>query len=113
MVISDLLRDARVAAGLTQSQLARASGTSQATLSAYEHGHKSPSASTLARILAAAGARLTTVPASRPVRVPRAEELEERGEILTQVLDFAERFPTRRGPHLEYPPLRTVVGVGR
>lgn len=49
---SFLLGTARRARGLTQVQLARASGTSQATLSAYERGLKSPSLKVAARILA-------------------------------------------------------------
>ena len=47
------LRDARRRAGLTQAELARRAGTSQATISAYEHGRKEPSVETLGRLLAA------------------------------------------------------------
>lgn len=107
MAPRELLREARLAAGLTQAQLAARSATSQATLSAYEGGTKAPSATTLARILAAVGARLTTVPATRPVVTPSREELEHRGRVLAQVLDLAERLPSRRRPELRYPPLRT------
>jgi transcriptional regulator with XRE-family HTH domain len=41
--------------GLTQAQLAARAGTSQATLSAYERGLKSPSLKVAARIIAATG----------------------------------------------------------
>jgi transcriptional regulator with XRE-family HTH domain len=50
-----LLERARRARGLTQAQLAARAGTSQATLSAYERGAKSPSLKVAARIIAATG----------------------------------------------------------
>ena len=108
MNTGSLIRDARLAAGLTQAELAARSATSQATLSAYERDRKVPSASTLARLLAAAGRRLSTQPATRPVVVPTKDDLTERGRILAQVIDLAERMP-RRMTELRYPPLiRTV-----
>ena len=42
-------------AGLTQEELAHRAGTSRPTLSAYEHGRKSPTVATFARLLAEAG----------------------------------------------------------
>lgn len=51
-----------MASGLSQSALARLSGTSRPTLSAYEHGHKSPSLATAARIVRAAGFELDITP---------------------------------------------------
>lgn len=56
---SFLIERARRARGLTQAQLARLSGTSQATLSAYERGLKSPSLKVASRILAAMDQELT------------------------------------------------------
>jgi transcriptional regulator with XRE-family HTH domain len=102
---ADLIRDARTRARLTQAELAGASGTSQATISAYEHGAKTPTPDTLARVLAAAGMRLTAVPASAPVRVPGAAELDRRSRLLAQVLDLAERLPARHSPKLRFPRL--------
>src|SRR4051812_7365508 len=61
MNVPGLIRDARRRAALTQTELAERSGTSQATISAYEHGAKTPTPATLARVLAAAG-----MPASEP-----------------------------------------------
>jgi transcriptional regulator with XRE-family HTH domain len=55
-----LIADARHAAGLSQDQLAARAGTSRPTLSSYEHGRRSPTLQTAARILAAAGFELTT-----------------------------------------------------
>lgn len=50
-----LIRMARRDAGLTQVELAKRAKTSQAAVSAYESGRRSPSVETLCRILAAAG----------------------------------------------------------
>ena len=53
---------AREAAGLSRSALAAAAGTSRPTLSAYEHGRKSPTLDTASRILGEAGFELALVP---------------------------------------------------
>ncbi|WP_219460144.1 helix-turn-helix transcriptional regulator [Nonomuraea rhizosphaerae] len=57
-----LLKRARHAANMNQKALAGMSGTSRTTLSAYEHGRKSPTLETAGRILDAAGFRLTLEP---------------------------------------------------
>ena len=57
-----LLAEARRAAGLSQDELAERGGTSRPTLSSYEHGHRSPTLATAARILAAAGYELAAIP---------------------------------------------------
>lgn len=85
---ANLLWKVREDAGMTQDELAKASGTSRTALSAYEHGRKSPRLDTAERIVAAAGRRLaladdatfvvrdigrgrtTTVPASLPRLAP-------------------------------------------
>lgn len=59
MASLDVLKHARQAAGLSQAALAAKAGTSRTTLSAYEHGRKSPTLETTARILRAAGFALT------------------------------------------------------
>lgn len=51
----NLIKLARHDAGLSQRELAKRAGTSQATLSAYEVGRKSPSFETLLRVIRAAG----------------------------------------------------------
>ena len=58
---AELLERARVAAGLSQGELARRAGTSRPTLSAYENGRTSPTMVTAARLLAQAGFELTAV----------------------------------------------------
>lgn len=94
-----LIRQARMDADLSQQELAARAGTSQATLSAYERDRKDPSAATLFRILAATGARVTTVPG--PIVVTPSRRLQrERGRILDAVLELAEALPAdayRRG----------------
>lgn len=50
-----LIRMARREAKLSQADLAARAGTSQAAVSAYESGKRSPSVDTLCRLLAAAG----------------------------------------------------------
>ena len=80
MADDGLLARVRRAAGLSQAELARRAGTSRPTVSAYEHGRKSPSLDTLMRLLAAAGYELdvrprigfatVTGPRGRTVMVP-------------------------------------------
>ncbi|MGP3919955.1 helix-turn-helix transcriptional regulator [Nonomuraea sp. 10N515B] len=69
-----LFKQARHAASMNQKALATVSGTSRTTLSAYEHGRKSPTLETAGRILDAAGFRLALEPkvefAARPFPVP-------------------------------------------
>jgi transcriptional regulator with XRE-family HTH domain len=76
----NVLEQAREAAGLSQAALAELAATSRPTLSAYEHGRKSPTLDTAQRILGAAGFDLVLYPRiefrevaverGRPIRVP-------------------------------------------
>ncbi|MGH3951492.1 MAG: helix-turn-helix domain-containing protein [Pseudonocardiaceae bacterium] len=82
MSTEKLLVRARRAAGLRQDELAARARTSRPTLSAYEHGRKSPTLETAARLLEAAGFELSIQPRvsfverrtarGRAVRVPSA-----------------------------------------
>jgi transcriptional regulator with XRE-family HTH domain len=99
------LRDARRRAGLTQAELAQRAGTSQATISAYEHASKAPSVETLGRLLAATGTRLAATPASASVVVPTKAQSERAGRALVDVMLLAEALPTRHTPELRFPPL--------
>ena len=56
------LAEVRRVAGLSQSEWARVAGTSRPTLSAYEHGRKSPTLETVERLLAAVGQVLEAQP---------------------------------------------------
>lgn len=86
----DLLVRARRWSGLTQDELARSSGTSRPTLSAYEHGRKSPSLATAQRIVEAAGFAFDLVP-----RVTFDERVTSRGRVLI-VPDRLWRLPVAR-----------------
>jgi transcriptional regulator with XRE-family HTH domain len=111
MDVGAAIRRARTDAGLTQAELAARSGTSQATLSAYEHGHKVPSTTTFGRILAAAGFRLVTEPASRATMSPGRARLEQLGDTLAQVIELAAELPARHSPTLRYPRLPAGGGA--
>ena len=62
VVRRSLLEIARVSRGLTQDAVARRSGTSQPTLSAYERGTKSPTLAVVERILHTLGYDLALLP---------------------------------------------------
>ena len=55
------VRELRRSADLTQTELARAAGTSQPTIAAYESGRKSPSLRTLSRMARAVGLEAVVV----------------------------------------------------
>jgi transcriptional regulator with XRE-family HTH domain len=77
-----LIKQARLRAGLSQSALAQAAGTSRTTISAYEHGHKSPTLETAERLLGHVGYEMAldrrvdfvqrTTKRGRPFCVPTA-----------------------------------------
>ena len=99
------LHEARQRAGLTQAALASRTGTSQATISAYESGRKDPSVETLSRLLSATGSRLTVEPGRAVVVEPSAAQLARAGRTLVDVIELAAALPTRHEPTLRYPPL--------
>jgi transcriptional regulator with XRE-family HTH domain len=57
-----IIKRARRGSGLSQRELARRSGTSQSTLSTYEHGTKSPTLAVVERIVRTSGYDLDLVP---------------------------------------------------
>jgi len=59
---AELLEWVRHEAGLSQDELASRAGTSRPTLSAYEHGRKSPTLTTVKRLLDSAGFELAAEP---------------------------------------------------
>jgi transcriptional regulator with XRE-family HTH domain len=97
------LHEARQRAGLTQTALANRSGTSQATISAYERGRKDPSVETLSRLLSATGSRLTVESGKQVVIEPTAAQLARAGRTLVDVIELAAALPTRHEPTLRYP----------
>jgi transcriptional regulator with XRE-family HTH domain len=57
-----IIGEARLATGISQSELAERAGTSQPTISAYEHGKKTPNLAVTERLLQAAGWNLALQP---------------------------------------------------
>ncbi|MDQ1732174.1 MAG: uncharacterized protein QOK10_2333 [Pseudonocardiales bacterium] len=53
-----LLREARISAGLSQTELAAQAGVAQSVISVYESGHRQPSLATLATLIEATGHHL-------------------------------------------------------
>ena len=100
MDAASTLRAARARAGLSLRGLARAAGTSHATLAAYERGTKAPSVATLVRIVRAAG----FVVDWDLLPVAGGPDRAARGRELVAVLDLASQFPSRPGP-AEWPRL--------
>ncbi len=82
---ASIVSDVRKLAGLTQAELARRSGTSQAAVARYENGTSHPSTATLQRLTKAAGfeVRVSLVAvASSDLSSKRALKLRaKRGEI--------------------------------
>jgi transcriptional regulator with XRE-family HTH domain len=70
----DLLRLARVKAGLTQWELAERAGVAQSLISAYENGRRQPSVPTLTRQMEAAGFDLRMRLAKPDVQSRAAQE---------------------------------------
>jgi len=99
------LREARRRAGLTQAALASQTGTSQATISAYESGRKQPSVETFSRLLAATGSRLKIEPRRPSVVEPSARERARTARTLADVLALAEALPTTHEKELRFPRL--------
>jgi transcriptional regulator with XRE-family HTH domain len=103
METSELLERARSESGLSQEELARRAGTSRPTLSAYEHGRKSPTMATATRLLAQAGFELIAQP-----RVEFTEQLTSRGRSVwvpdhLPRLDIRQAFARVRLPlHLNW-----------
>ena len=97
MRTDEVLRQAREDAGLTQGQLARRAGTSQAAISAYESGARSPAVSTLERLLAACGMRarleLERRPGTQAGGPVSAALREHRGELRRALAALGVRQP--------------------
>jgi transcriptional regulator with XRE-family HTH domain len=80
----NLIQMARIRAGMSQVDLARAAKTSQPAVSAYESGKRSPSVETLTRLLAAAGFELRmqlAAPDTHDVSRKSAEKLLPKSQV--------------------------------
>src|SRR5687768_18430343 len=80
------LREARVAAGLSQSELEDISGIPKARLSRYENGHVEPSIQTLARL-------------SRALNVSEASLLGDQRAIRSEERRVGKECRGRWAPH--------------
>lgn len=100
MLSGRLLREARKAAGLTQTELARKLGTSQPEIARIESVRSNPRIATLNRAIAATGHRLepSLVPVGPQVdetllaanlRVPPLERLRRFGEAYRSISRLA------------------------
>lgn len=98
-VAGDLMVQIRQTSGLSQAELARRSGLQSSVLSAYEHGRRQPSVSALARVARAARLELAISPPTD------ADALERSGRVLLDVLELADRMPSKPRGELTYPPL--------
>ncbi len=91
MRASTILKQSRRHANLTLRALADRSGTSHATISAYESGRKVPTVETLDRIVRAAGFELDV---SLAPRIRTTLVGNSRGDELAAVLELAAAFPS-------------------
>lgn len=106
-----LLRAARTAAGLTQSQLAELAATSQSAIAAYERGQREPTLPVLRRMIHATGHNLET----RLVRDPGLFTLADLGTALARASDEPRKlrlvFEFLRGAADDGAPLRLLVAA--
>jgi len=93
---------------MSQAELAAATGTSQATVSAYESGRKEPTVATFSRLLAATGSELAIKRRGSPIVQPSAAQHARVARTLSDVLSLAAALPTRHDEKLRYPRLKTV-----
>jgi len=100
MQASRIVKECRQRSGLTLRELAGRSGTSHATISAYESGRKVPNVDTLDRVVRAAGYEIDITLALRQRSTLVGSN---RGDELAAVLDLAEAFPARHDPVLTAP----------
>ena len=93
---AELIRTVRRRRGLTQAALARAAGTSQPVISAYEAGRRDPTHGTLRRIVAAAGEELALSARPPASDLPPPGDATDHARRLLEVLSLADAIPHRR-----------------
>jgi transcriptional regulator with XRE-family HTH domain len=93
---ADLIKSVRRRHGLTQAELARRAGTSQPVVSAYEHGRRDPTYTTLRKLVEAGGERLHISAASPRNDLRPAADAHEHATRLVDVLSLADAIPARR-----------------
>lgn len=75
MTAAQLLRSAREASGITQTELSRRARTSQPDISVLERGSRVPTADTLERLLGLLGHVVVAIPSVGPDAVATAERI--------------------------------------
>lgn len=93
---AELLRTVRRRRGLTQAALARAAGTSQPVISAYEAGRRDPTFGTLRRLIEAAGEEVQLSARPSTGELPPPVGVEGHAQRLLDVLSLADAVPRRR-----------------
>jgi uncharacterized protein len=93
---AELIRTMRRRRGLTQAALARAAGTSQPVISAYEAGRRDPTHGTLRRLVAAAGEQLEVSARPAGSDLPPPVDAADHARRLLEVLSLADAIPHRR-----------------
>ena len=98
----NLIHTARMQAGLTQAELARKGKTSQAAVSAYESGKRSPSVETLSRLIRVTGMELRmrlSEPDTHDVSRKSAEKILPRSQVRAHKSRKGKRISAHgRGP---------------
>ena len=99
MTAAAVIRNARVAAGLTQAELARRLGTTQPVVARLESASANPTVETLDRTLHATGHRLALAAEHHPASVDESlirKHLEltpaQRLRVLEQIVDEGRKF---------------------
>lgn len=82
MELTDTIRSARAATGLSLSEFAKKSGIDKSSLSLIENGRRNPSVAVAEKILGAAGRAVFTAPAPRRADVASLADLIRRSELL-------------------------------
>lgn len=91
---SQLLREARIRARVSQTDVARRSGITQSVISAYEAGHREPSLRTLTKLIEATGCTLAIEvipPPQSDLGLPYSPLGRQLRRHRQAVLDLAER----------------------
>ena len=92
---AELIQTVRRRRGLTQAALARAAGTSQPVISAYEAGRRDPTHGTLRRLVAAAGEDLVVTARPAGSDLPPPVDVADHARRLLEVLSLADAIPHR------------------
>jgi transcriptional regulator with XRE-family HTH domain len=103
MNASTLLRSARLTSGISQSDLAARSKTSQPDISTIEAGRRTPTVDTLERLLRQTGHRIIAVPGVGPDAIETAERISvalkagSNDSALRAFLDYSDSLHRAQG----------------